>query len=340
MAGEPEVVEAREADDILPADPCRAPANALVGPEKGIGQSRLLEATQPRLEGADLRERIGPGRRGRLPRVDGELAPARRRLGGGVGIAGIDHVAGDAVDEIAAGLDAAEPVVAEAHLIAPLDPVHDVEEGRIVEAGVSKGRAVGQAPAPAARLEARELLDHQARDRRLRARTDEDFRLLTRCRTDRQAPPVVLRRKLSYHALQLLTRADASHSSTPDSLRRHRRCVSHAPPAVTASQHGSLYRNDAVSHPPRTHLLSVPRPRRSGAWQRRSDETAGRESVRMTARMPIKTIEPIAESFRRRYFPLLQETLRWRAISAAQTAGCHRSEIDRARPGCRSGRGS
>ena len=340
MAGEPEVVEAREADDILPADPCRAPADSLVGPEEGIGQSRLLEAMQPGLEGANLRERIGPGGRGRHPRGDGALATAGRWLGGGIGITGIDHVAGNAVDEIAAGLDAAEPIVAEAHLVAPLDPVDDVEEGRIVEAGVSEGRAVGEAPAPTARLKPRELLDHQARDRRLRARADEGLRPRPQCRTDRHAPPAVLRRKLHDHALRLPTRADASRSGTPDSLRRHRRRVSHAPPAVTASRHGLLYRNDSVPHPPRPRLLSGPRPRRSGARLPRSDETAERESVRIMASMPIETVEAIAESFRHRRFLLPQVTLRWRAISAARTAKCRRSGIGRARPGCRSGQGS
>ena len=337
VTGEPEVVEAREADDILPPDPCRAPADALVGPEEGVGQACLLEATQPRLESADLRERIGPGGRGRHRRVDGALAAGWQRVGGGVGIAGIDHVTGDAVDEIPAGLDAAEPFVAEAHLVAPLDPVDDVEEGRIVEAGVSQGRAVGEAPAPTARLEARELLDHQTRDRRLRARTDERLRPLPRCRTDRQAPPAVLRRKLPYHAFRLPTRADASHPCTPDSLRRHRRCVSHAPPAVTASRHAILYRNDSVPHPPHPRLSPVPRPRRSGARLRRPDKTAERESVRMTPWLPMETVEAIAESFRRCRSPLPQATLSWPAISSARTAGCRRSGTDRARPACRSG---
>jgi len=237
MAREPEVIEAREADHVAAADPRRPAADPFVGPEEGIGQARLLEATQPCLEDADLRERIGASGRGRHPRTNGRLTAGRQWVGGGVGITGIDHVTGNTVDEVPAGLDAAEPLIVKAHLVASLDPRHDVEEGRVIEAGIGEGRAVGEPPPAPTRQAARKLLEHQTRDRRLRPRTDKGLHTRQRGRADRHLVRAVVRRKISCHDLPLPTLADALRPCTSDSLRRHQRRVSHAPPAMSATRH-------------------------------------------------------------------------------------------------------
>ena len=59
MAGEAEVVEAREADDVTAGDPGGAAADTLVGTEEGIDQPGVFEAAEALLEQRDLRERVG-----------------------------------------------------------------------------------------------------------------------------------------------------------------------------------------------------------------------------------------------------------------------------------------
>jgi len=248
VAGEAEVVETRETDHVPSGDPGRPPLDAFVGTEEGVREARPAEAAETFLEDTDLGEGIVADGRGRRPLADRAIDD--RRLRSGIGIAGIDHVAGDAVDEVTAGVDTIDPLVAEPHPVMPLDPRHGIEERGVVDPGVGERRTVGEASAPPRCLDASELFDDQPGDRCLRARPDERLRSPQRRHADRQPLDALFLRILPCHDLPLPTRADASRPCRPDSLRRHRRGVSHAPPAESATRHASLYRNASVSTSP------------------------------------------------------------------------------------------
>ena len=83
MAGQTEVVEAREADDVAAADPRRATMHLLVGPQEWIFKSRRLEPREPLLERHALGAAADEAGRQRLAAVEVVGAGVAERSPGG-----------------------------------------------------------------------------------------------------------------------------------------------------------------------------------------------------------------------------------------------------------------
>jgi len=184
VAGEAEVVEARVAHHLAAGDAGHAALHRLVGE-----QERVLEAGcgQPReaiLEGAAFGKRIGgiegrgagqiagsgwlQGPAGLRPTGGGRSRDSPRRRRRSRPVDRVEHVGGDTIDQIVAGIDVAEPVGMKPHLIAALDASDGVEEARLVDAGVGEGTTRREPGTAFRRGDPLQFLQHEPRDRQPR----------------------------------------------------------------------------------------------------------------------------------------------------------------------------
>ena len=136
MPGQAEVVEACEGNHLLPGDPGRPAVDPLVGEEKRIGEPGFLEAGEPRFERGKFRKRIlgnggrgSPFRHGLVARLVARFVVVFATVGR------VKHPFGNAVDQVATGIDRGDPLRVKPHPIAAFDSGHGIPERGLVDPG-------------------------------------------------------------------------------------------------------------------------------------------------------------------------------------------------------------
>ena len=87
----------------------------------------------------------------------GGLGRLRRR--GTIGA--VEHVFGDALDQVTAGADARKPLVAKPHLVAALDPVHRIQKPDRIDLSLEECHAGRERPPCPVWPDAGELVDER-----------------------------------------------------------------------------------------------------------------------------------------------------------------------------------
>ena len=119
MPSETEVVKARETHRVCAVDPSGAALNRLVGPQERVDKPSYPQALETILESSTFRKAFPSDRLG---------------LSHNRSIARIKHAGGHALDQIAAGDDVGEPLLAKPHPIAALEAMDGIEKSCCVDA--------------------------------------------------------------------------------------------------------------------------------------------------------------------------------------------------------------